>query len=325
MTGTDFRTYEVGLEDNGTRLDKFLSSTCDDLSRTRIKQLILDQAVDVDDDITLNPSLKLKTGQIIHIEIPPAEEYHLKAENIPLDIIYEDDDLLVINKDADMVVHPAAGNWNGTLVHALLYHCGDSLSGIGGVLRPGIVHRLDKGTSGLMMVAKHDQAHQHLSQQLSDRTLKRTYHAVVLGIPTPPRGIIDKPLGRHSRDRLKITVRAHGKEARTHYELIENFNDTLALIECHLETGRTHQIRVHMESIGHALIGDPLYGPQPTKLNAYMNKGGYEQDIRDTALSFPRQALHAARISFLHPRHKKNMQFEAAYPDDFENLIDLFQ
>ncbi|MCB9963968.1 MAG: RluA family pseudouridine synthase [Rhodospirillales bacterium] len=321
-----FLAQTVDAAGHKERLDKFLSHHCPHLSRSRLKSLILQGQVMVDQEVVTNPALKLKEEQVIELEVPPAEEYLVTPENIPLDVLYEDEDLLVINKSADMVVHPAAGNWSGTLVHALLYHCGDSLSGIGGVLRPGIVHRLDKGTSGVMIAAKNDYAHAHLSAQLADRSLSRTYQALVIGRPHPRIGTIDAALGRHPRDRQKIVVRQQGgKEARTHYKILETFGEALSLMECKLETGRTHQIRVHMESIKHPLIGDPLYGEQPTKTRSLLKKDLFSAEVQEACLSFPRQALHAHEIRFLHPRTEDEMSLSAPLPEDLQKLINLLK
>ncbi len=306
----------------GQRLDKALSEMCPDISRSRLKALIVQGQVRLDQTIIENPSLKVKLGQVIALLVPDAEEYEVCPEDIPINIVYEDEDLLVINKSADMVVHPGAGNWTGTLVHALLHHCGDSLSGIGGVTRPGIVHRLDKETSGLMLVAKNDLAHRHLSEQLADRSLSRTYVALVAGKVQPALGTIDLPIGRHPRERIKMAVRQQGgKEAITNYKVLEHFGEALSLVECKLETGRTHQIRVHMDAIKHPLVGDPLYGEQPTRLRALMKKAGYEKEVYEPCISFPRQALHAAEIAFIHPRTEDRMEFKAYLPNDLQDII----
>ena len=319
-------SFEVSEEESGQRLDKFLAQQCADVSRSRIKDLILKEQVSIDDETAKNASVKIKAAQVIEVDIPPAEEYKLVPEDIPLDVIYEDDDLLVVNKASDMVVHPAAGNWNGTLVHALLHHCGDSLSGINGVMRPGIVHRLDKETSGLMMVAKNDHAHAHLSAQLADRSLSRKYQALVCGHLQPLIGKIDLSLGRNPRDRIRVAVRAEGgKSAVTHYKVQEYFNQALSLVECQLETGRTHQIRVHMQALHHPLVGDPLYGEQPTRIRSLLNKAGYESDVGEKIISFPRQALHAKEISFIHPGTSEEMTFTSDLPDDLRNLINLLK
>ncbi|HEY8189139.1 MAG TPA: RluA family pseudouridine synthase, partial [Micavibrio sp.] len=221
------------------------------------------------------------------------------------------------------VVHPGAGNWTGTLVNALLYHCGATLSGIGGVMRPGIVHRLDKETSGLMVVAKSDEAHKGLSAQLEDRSLSRTYTALVWNV-TPAKGLIDKPIARSGSNRLKMGIPFQGgREARTRYRQEGVFRNSVSLVECDLETGRTHQIRVHMQSIGHPLLGDPLYGLQPTGAMSLLKKAGYEEDARREILSFPRQALNASRIRFVHPVTDEELGFSIDLPGDMERLISI--
>lgn len=316
--------YVVGAEHNGVRIDKAISLMSGDLSRARVQPLIEAGRVYLNGLLCTNVSRKLAEGSIVEIEVPPPTESNPEPENIPLDVLYEDHDVIVINKPAGLVVHPGAGNWEGTLVNALLYHCGDSLSGIGGVVRPGIVHRLDKDTSGVMIAAKNDKAHQGLSAQLEDRSLSRVYQALVLKVPVPPKGAIDQPLGRHPSQRLKMAVRRRdGKEARTHYHMKKSYGSACSLVECKLESGRTHQIRVHMESIKHCLIGDPLYGPQPTAVTAAMKIAGYEQADIDAVLAFPRQALHAQHISFIHPLSGIRMNFEAEFPEDLVNLLKI--
>ncbi len=306
----------------GMRADKFLSSVCEDLSRSRIQGLIAGGQVSVNGSVLKSASLKTEEGAEFCVRVPALVPSDPEPQNIPLDIVYEDDDLLVINKAAGMVVHPAAGNFDGTLVNALLYHCGDSLSGIGGVVRPGIVHRLDKDTSGLMLVAKNDHAHKHLSEQLADRTLSRIYHALVLDIPLPIKGKIDRPIGRHRHNRLKMSVMSNSpRSACTHYKVIKNYNEALSLVECKLESGRTHQIRVHMEALGHPLVGDPVYGIQQTALIARMKKGGYDNDLIREFMEFPRQFLFAKAISFVHPTTKELMSFECDPPEDLSELL----
>ena len=305
------------------RLDKALSLLADDISRSRIHGLIKDGAVFLDGIVASSPSAKVSAGQSVVIEVPDAVPAVPVAEDIPLDIVYEDDDLLVVNKPAGLVVHPGAGNHNGTLVNALLHHCRDSLSGIGGVLRPGIVHRLDKETSGLMLVAKNDKAHQGLAAQLEDRSLSRTYHAIVLGAPMPPRGEIDQPIGRHSQNRVKMAISPQGKDARTYYHVIKSKGEAASIVECKLETGRTHQIRVHMAHLGHPLIGDPLYGPQATKLASMLKKTDIAPEDIDFIHSFSRQALHARAIEFSHPITQKHLSFEASPPEDFSKLLKI--
>lgn len=306
----------------GLRLDKALADLFSDFSRARLQKLIEAGAVTVGGRVASSASRKVTAGQAIVINVPALVEALPQAEDIPLDVVYEDEDLIVINKPAGLVVHPGAGNYSGTLVNALLHHCRGSLSGIGGVMRPGIVHRLDKDTTGLMIAAKNDAAHQGLAAQLEDRTLSRVYHALVLKVPMPPKGTIDLPLGRHGSDRLRIAVRrSGGKHARTHYHVLERFGDVAAHVECRLETGRTHQIRVHMEAIGHPLIGDPLYGPQPTALLGALRRVGAEEGIGAALLQLPRQMLHACGLSFIHPLTEEELSFEAPLPQDFDGAI----
>lgn len=332
MTVTDPRETEsdlevmtttVPMEAAGARLDKYLATALEGLSRTRIKALIEAGEVTSGEIPVTDASLKLKGGEAFTLRVPELEDADPEPENIPLDIVYEDDDLLVINKAPDMVVHPAVGHRGGTLVNALLYHCGDSLSGIGGVRRPGIVHRLDRETSGLMLVAKNDAAHAHLTAQLADRTLGRVYRTIVFGVPIPPLGTVDKPIGRHPSNRLKMAAGGKdGREARTHYRVLQTFAGGLAAeVECRLESGRTHQIRVHMQAIGHPVWGDPLYGAQPTALKGAMKRHEVPEDRREALLAFPRQALHAQEIHFVHPRTEEDMSFEAPPPEDFESLV----
>lgn len=304
-----------------TRLDKAIADQLPDISRARIQGFIEKGRVEVAGKCEKKPSLKVEGGQELVVVIPPAIDDTPKAQNIPLDIVYEDDDLLVINKAVGMVVHPAVGNFDGTLVNALLFHCGDSLSGIGGVKRPGIVHRLDKETSGLMVVAKHDKAHQGLSDQLQDKSLYRLYKAFTWKVPTIVKGKVDLPVGRHSSNRLKMAIqKSSGRDAVTHYHARENIKDTLSLFECRLETGRTHQIRVHMQHIKHPLVGDPLYGLPEQEGRANLKKAGYEAKIIEDIMSFPRQALHAAEIGFIHPVSGEEMHFKSNYPEDLLNL-----
>lgn len=306
------------------RLDKALVQLAQGFSRTRLQNLIDSGECMLGEAPCTTPSRRVAAGDIIKITLPPLEDADPQPENIPLDVLFEDDDVLVLNKPAGMVVHPAAGHASGTLVNALLYHCGDTLSGIGGVRRPGIVHRLDKDTSGLMMVAKNDKAHRALADQLQDRTLTRIYFALVMGVPTPVKGRVETLIGRHPSHRLKMAVLPRtGREAATNYLVHETRGEALSLVECRLETGRTHQIRVHMESIKHPLIGDPLYGPQPNALLSKLRKAGFEDDAIAHIQSFPRQALHAAAISFIHPKTDEEMDFEVPMPEDFQNLLDI--
>ncbi len=316
---------KIPAELKGSRLDKALASLCPDLSRSRIKALMDEGCLFIGDDMKFDDaSYIVSGGENFKMFLPAAVDDTPRPENIALNIVYEDDQLLVIDKPAGMVVHPAAGNQNGTLVNALLYHCEDSLSGIGGVKRPGIVHRLDKDTSGLIMVAKTDVAHQSLSEQLSERTLKRVYHALVIGNIVPLAGVIDKPLGRHPKNRLKQAVlRKDGKEAKTNYKVLQNFKDEFCLVECRLQTGRTHQIRVHMQERGHCVIGDPFYGPQRTAFYAAFKRGGFSvDDAKFVEDNLKRQALHAVEISFIHPTTDEEMTFTSPVALDIQTIID---
>jgi 23S rRNA pseudouridine1911/1915/1917 synthase len=311
------------------RLDAWLAGAlAGELSRSRIKALI------ESGDVLLNgkpvdAKHKIQSGDRVEIVLPEPEDAAPQGEDIPLAILHEDEDLIVLVKPAGLVVHPGAGNWSGTLVNALIHHCGDSLSGIGGVKRPGIVHRLDKETSGVMVVAKNDMAHRHLSAQFADHgrstPLERAYHAVIWGLPRPANGTIDAALGR-STDRVRRAVKKEGsadaRHAITHYQVVERYHespDATALacsVHCRLETGRTHQIRVHMAHIGHPLIGDPDYGAAfRTKVNRL------PESARKTVSEFPRQALHAYLLQFEHPRSGKIMRFETELPDDMLVLI----
>ncbi|KQZ49640.1 RNA pseudouridine synthase [Rhizobium sp. Root149] len=322
-------------EDAEGRLDSWLTGVLEgEFSRNRIKSLIEQGAVYIDGKPCLEPKKKVHPGMVVEIEAPEPEDPEPKGEDIPLEVLYEDDDLIVIAKPAGLVVHPGAGNWTGTLVNALIHHCGDSLSGIGGVKRPGIVHRLDKDTSGVMVVAKNDMAHRHLADQFADhgRTgdLERAYLALVWGRPQQLRGTIDAPLGRSTADRTKRSVKREesmdAREAITHYEVVERFHERedstalAALVECRLETGRTHQIRVHMAHIGHPLIGDPDYGA------AFKTKANRLPDAaREAVNGFRRQALHAYLLAFEHPRTGEIMEFEAPMPEDFDVLLDALR
>lgn len=311
---------EVEPTENNMRLDKFLAQKLPEMSRARLQKLIAGGYVAVDDTILADNSHKVKTGDVYALTIPPAEEAEPQPENIALDIIYEDADLLVVNKPSGMTVHPAAGAWHGTLVNALLYHCSDSLSGIGGIKRPGIVHRIDKDTSGLLVVAKNDLAHQNLSEQFAAHSIERTYYAVVYGVPNPLNGTIEGNIGRSPYDRKKMAiVESGGKPAITHYQTRQIFGRAVALVQCNLETGRTHQIRVHLSSKGHALIGDQVY---------VKNKKSeiiLPTNIKTAVNSFPRQALHAKSLGFIHPRTGQQMQFDSDLPDDMQNLLSLLQ
>ncbi len=308
------------------RADKFLSSVYDELSRSRLQKLIADGHVTLNDVVLKSASTRVGEGDTFTVCVPEAESGVPEAEDIPLNVVYEDDDLLVIDKAAGMVVHPGAGNWSGTLVNALLHHCGDSLSGIGGVIRPGIVHRLDKDTSGLIMVAKNDHAHKYLSAQFADRTLSRVYYALVLGVPMPIKGIVSREIGRHRHNRLKMSVMSNSpRDARTHYKVVESYGEACSLVECKLETGRTHQIRVHMETLGYPLIGDHLYGPQQTGLIAKLKKAGYDNEFIKEMVELPYQMLFAKQISFIHPTSEKQMSFECDTPEIMGKVLKILR
>ncbi|MBP2237277.1 23S rRNA pseudouridine1911/1915/1917 synthase [Sinorhizobium kostiense] len=312
------------------RLDAFLTDALSgEFSRSRIKGLIEQGAVSVNGATVFEAKRKVHPGDTFEIALPEPEDPEPKGEVIPIDVLHEDEDLIVLVKPAGLVVHPGAGNWTGTLVNALIHHCGASLSGIGGVRRPGIVHRLDKDTSGVMVVAKNDAAHRHLSDQFADhgRTgpLERAYQAAVWGRPRQLRGTINAPLGR-AGDRTKRAVRREesddAREAITHYEVVERYHERpdgtclASMVECHLETGRTHQIRVHMAHIGHPLIGDPDYGA------AFRTKANLLPEPAKTVVNrFPRQALHAFMLQFEHPSSRETMRFEAPVPADMQELI----
>ncbi len=309
--------FEVTEETEGQRLDVYLSALCPDFSRSRIKSLIVQEECRVDGVVSSSPSKKLKAGNVVVIEIPDPVEAKPEPQNIALDIVYEDDCLIVINKQAGLTVHPGAGQHDCTLVNALLYHCGDSLSGIGGVMRPGIVHRLDKDTTGLMVAAKNDVAHRGLSDQLADRSLSRIYNAFTWNAPMLPKGTVDMPIGRDLNHRTKMSVRTNkGKEAVTHYKIMQRYSDAISLVECKLESGRTHQIRVHMQHIGLPLVGDSVYGLDKTKRQSILRHGGYDEEKGAFIVDFPRQALHARSIGFVHPVSGEHMRFDSDLPAD---------
>jgi 23S rRNA pseudouridine1911/1915/1917 synthase len=315
-------TITVEKSEERQRLDKFLVTRLAPMTRTRIKALMDDNRLMCCDQIITSASRLVREGETYTLTIPPVNDADPIAEAIPLNILYEDDDLLVLDKAAGMVVHPAPGHSQSTLVNALLAHCRDSLSGIGGVKRPGIVHRLDKETSGLMVVAKNDFTHHGLSAQFANRTLSRSYQALVWGVPSPKQGTIEKNIGRSPHNRQKMAVVSKGgKPATTHYNVLKKYvskmdaTQRVSLVQCDLQTGRTHQIRVHMTHIGHPLLGDPLYGRIPKHA-----KKAFDLEI----IEFPRQALHAFELRFIHPRTEKSMVFQAPLPEDIEQLISLF-
>lgn len=298
---------EASNEWIGRRIDKVLSEYFEDYSRSFIKKLF-------DDDLILvnrkksKPGYNIKNGDILDISVPDPIDIQIVPENIPLDIIYEDNDVILINKPKGMVVHPAPGHYSGTLVNGLMYHFGDSLSGINGEIRPGIVHRIDMDTTGVLVVCKNDAAHRILSEQLHEHSITRKYYAIVHGNLTADDGTVDAPIGRSPKDRKKMAVNTrNGRRAVTHYHVIERFGGKYTYIECQLETGRTHQIRVHMASLGHPILGDEVYGPKkcPFKLQG--------------------QTLHAGVLGFIHPSTGKYVEFTAELPGYFEKLISILR
>lgn len=314
-------TLIVENNEENQRLDKFLTQRLSPLTRTRIQALMSDNMLTRGGENTTSMSYKVREGEVYVITIPPATEAIPQAEPIPLAIVYEDADLCVLDKAAGMVVHPAPGHHGSTLVNALLAHCPESLSGIGGVRRPGIVHRLDKDTSGLMVVAKNDETHQGLCAQFANRSLSRSYWAFVWGAPHPAEGTIHGPIGRSPQNRQKMAVTSKGgRPAATHYRVLKRYaskkdaSQRIAMVQCTLETGRTHQIRVHMAHMGNSLVGDPLYGRTPKHARAAFDAA---------VLSFPRQALHAFQLTFVHPRTQETLTFEAPLPPDLQNLASL--
>ncbi|WP_291694391.1 RluA family pseudouridine synthase [Bradyrhizobium sp.] len=323
-TGADQLEVTVVGDEGSPRLDRVLATRCPDLSRSRLKALILAGQVRIGTAPVRDPAYHVGTGDTIIIDLPEPAPAEPQGERIALDIVHEDDDIIVIDKPAGLVVHPAAGHATGTLVNALIAHCGTSLSGIGGVRRPGIVHRLDKDTSGLLVAAKNDRAHQSLTAQFADHgrtgALERGYLAFAWGVPSRPHGTVDAPIDRHPHAREKMAVREGGREAVTHWEVRETFNGAdgrpvASLLECRLETGRTHQIRVHLAHIGHPLLGDAVYGPH---FKTKANQLGLESQAALSALA--RQALHAYLLVFEHPSSGEIMHWEAALP---QNLLTL--
>ena len=308
--GVSIIEARISDEAKGWRLDRALADAVPTMSRERLKALISSGAVsDPAGNLARDPSRKIDGGLLFSIVVPDPAPAHNEAQDIALNIVFEDEHLIVIDKQAGLVVHPAAGNFDGTLVNALLHHCGGSLSGIGGVARPGIVHRIDKDTSGLMVAAKTDRTHVGLAKQFADHSIDRRYKAIVTGRPMPLEGHVDAPLARSPQNRKKIAIVAGGKRAVTHYTTIKRLNEA-ALVECRLETGRTHQVRVHMASLGHPLIGDPVYGrTKPV-----------HKSILET-IGFHRQALHAARLGFIHPVNSIAMAFDSEMPADMQELF----
>lgn len=296
--------YEIKIENNenvSERIDVFLTNALDGQSRSHIQKLVQEGNVLINNKIKNKANYKLRLNDYIEVNIPESEEMEILAENIPLNILYEDSDVIVVYKERGMVVHPAPGNYEGTLVNALLYHCKD-LSGINGVKRPGIVHRIDKDTSGILVVAKNDKAHVCLAEQFKEHSIKREYIALVEGKIKVENGTIDKPLGRHPRERVKMAIVQNGKRAVTHFEVIERFSK-YTLIRCRLETGRTHQIRVHLKDIGHPLVGDIVYG------------------FKNSKFKLQGQFLHAHKLGFMHPSKDEYVEFKSEIPENLSNIL----
>ncbi len=293
---------EAKPEDSGKRVDVFLSENIKGLTRSAAQRLLSDERVSAG-DAKLRKNYKLNGSEFLTVNMPPLQEADIIPEDIPIDIVFEDADIVVVNKPRGMVVHPAAGNWSGTLVNALMYHCGESLSGINGKLRPGIVHRIDKDTSGLLVVAKNDLAHNSLALQISEHTAFRDYEGIVAGLVKEENGIVNKPVARHKTDRKRMAIDVSGKPAVTHYRVLRRFPGYTHM-GFRLETGRTHQIRVHMASIGHPIIGDPVYG---LKKGRFTNIGG--------------QCLHAAKLTLTHPKTGERLVFSAPLPLYFTEIL----
>ena len=301
--------FVVTDEYEGLRIDKLISELMDSLSRSYIKKLIDDDKVKCNEK-SVKASYNVSEGDRIELEIPPLEVPEIVPQDIPLDILYEDNDVLIVNKPKDMVVHPAAGHYEGTIVNAVMYHCKDNLSGINGVLRPGIVHRIDKDTTGSVIICKNDNAHIKIAEQLKEHSINRVYHAICQGVIKEDEGDIDAPIGRSQTDRKKMAVvKSGGKEAFTHFRVLKRFEeDKLTYIECRLKTGRTHQIRVHMAHIGHPLLGDEVYGP--ARKSKFKTNG---------------QCLHAKTLGFIHPTTGEYVEVDAPLPEYFSHLIEILK
>lgn len=296
-------TLKISEEkDLGIRIDKYLSTILEGKSRSFIQGLIDSKSILVNSKV-VKSNYKLKIEDEIQIKMPEPTELEVKAEKMDLNIIYEDKDIVVVNKEKGMVVHPAPGNYTGTLVNGLLYHCKD-LSGINGVIRPGIVHRIDKDTSGVLVIAKNDESHNKLAVQFKDHSIKREYYALVEGKFSKEEGTVDKPLGRNKKDRLKMAIVSDGKRAVTHYKVLEQYNNNTSLVKCVLETGRTHQIRVHMASINHPLVGDEVYGSKKQKIK------------------ISGQVLHAKTLGFIHPTNNKYIEFDSELPKYYKEILE---
>lgn len=295
--------FQVTEGEENQRIDKYLSICMTGSSRSYIQKLIKDGNVTIEDK-PVKANYKVASGNKIHVRVPEPEQLDIVPENIPLDILYEDSDIIVINKGKGMVVHPAAGHYSGTIVNGLLYHCKDELSGINGVMRPGIVHRIDMNTTGVIVICKNDKAHNCIAAQLKEHSITREYHAIVYNHFSETEGKVDAPIGRHPVERKKMAINyKNGKNAVTHYEVIQDLKQNFSYIKCHLETGRTHQIRVHMASIQHPLLGDDVYGP---KRSNYQLQG---------------QTLHAKTLGFIHPTTNEYVEFSAPLPDYFSDLL----
>ncbi len=297
----EIREFLVGEEEEGDRLDVYLSEQLGDMSRSYIQKIIKDKKVEVNNKIEKAKYL-VKEEDKVKIEIPAPKLLEVIAQDIPIDIVYEDNDVLIVNKPQDMVVHPAPGNYDNTLVNAILYHCKDKLSSINGIIRPGIVHRIDKDTSGLLMIAKNNNAHNSLAEQLKAHSITREYEFICHGVVKDDKITVNKPIGRNPKDRLKMAVVKEGKHAVTHFEVVERF-ENFTHMRARLETGRTHQIRVHALSINHPLLGDPIYGPKNTKFK--LNG----------------QTLHAKKLGFIHPTTNKYIEFDSELPEYFKEII----
>ena len=321
MTPGNTYTVPVPANKGGTRLDRLLAEALPELSRTRVKALIEGGQIAIagDDEARLSPAYRVRRGESFRVFVPEVRPAAPEPQAIPLVIVFEDADVIVVDKPAGLVVHPAPGNPDQTLVNALLAHAGGSLSGIGGVARPGIVHRLDKDTSGLLVVAKNDVAHRALSRQFASRRLRRVYTALVWGVPKKREGTIEGNIGRNATNRRKMAIVAKGgKEARTHYAVIRAAGAYASLLECRLETGRTHQIRVHLASLGHPVVGDPLYGGRAAR------RRSVPEAVREAVDGAGRIALHAQELTFAHPTSGERPRFHARTPDDMNELIRAF-
>ncbi|MFR7358930.1 MAG: RluA family pseudouridine synthase [Dorea longicatena] len=298
------KEFSIDHETEGQRIDRYLSDTLEDRSRSYIQKIIKDGHVTVNQK-PVKANYRLSFGDRVEVTLPEAKEPDIEPENIPLDILYEDQDIIMVNKPKQMVVHPAPGHYSGTLVNALMYHCGDELSGINGCMRPGIVHRIDMDTTGSLVVCKNDKAHQSLSEQLKEHSIRRIYVAIVHGNIKEDSGTVNAPIGRHPTDRKKMSTHCkNGRNAITHYKVLERFGD-YTYIQCELETGRTHQIRVHMASIGHPLVGDEVYGPKKCPFKGLQG-----------------QTLHARTLGIIHPSTGEYLEVNAPLPEYFVDLLD---